>query len=341
MPFLMNQNVLTLLEECKNTTKDRFRLSTGVHSTVGDLLNEWLKTLSHRTRINYQSGARMLTIVGLINLTMSSQEFSRVNHDEVLDKIKQIRAWRETTRQARAALYISFTRYLSRLFPGVFKKAVACREGTNKTFFRVHEKVVSKAMSRTQWLLFLAELRMINPRDCLIAKLTLQGGKRIREVLALAVEAINWETMEITFSQSKTRGMQKETVITYPASVMHELRVYIGDRRGRVFVSRTGNSISLNQVANTFSRAGTSARIPFKVTPHILRTSAVTYFRQQGFSDSDIQKVTGHASTAMVNAYDKSDRANNASKKVNLLGETANETCRFPLFQKKINISLA
>lgn len=35
--------------------------------------------------------------------------------------------------------------------------------------------------------------------------------------------------------------------------------------------------------------------------------------------DSDIQKVTGHASSAMVNAYDKSSRADNASKKVSLI----------------------
>lgn len=31
---------------------------------------------------------------------------------------------------------------------------------------------------------------------------------------------------------------------------------------------------------------------------------------------SDIMRVTGHASSEMVNAYDKTERANNASKKV-------------------------
>jgi hypothetical protein len=35
---------------------------------------------------------------------------------------------------------------------------------------------------------------------------------------------------------------------------------------------------------------------------NVLRASAVTYLKQQGFSDSDIQKVTGHASSQMVNA---------------------------------------
>lgn len=100
---------------------------------------------------------------------------------------------------------------------------------------------------------------------------------------------------------------------------MKEIREHIGDRCAHVFLSRKGNPVILNQVANTFARAGKAAGIPFKVTPHVLRASTVTYLKQQGLSDSDIQKVTEHASSKMVNAYDKSFRADNASKKVSLV----------------------
>ena len=100
---------------------------------------------------------------------------------------------------------------------------------------------------------------------------------------------------------------------------MNELKEYIGDRQGLVFITRTGKGIPLCQLSKTFDKAGNKAHIPFKVTPHVLRASAVTYLKQQGFSDSDIQKVTGHASSEMVNAYDKSSRADNASKKVSLI----------------------
>jgi integrase len=62
-----------------------------------------------------------------------------------------------------------------------------------------------------------------------------------------------------------------------------------------------------------------NAGIPFKITPHVLRASTVTYLKQQGFQDSDIMRVTGHASSEMVYAFDKSTRADNASKKVNLI----------------------
>lgn len=287
--------------------------------TVGCLINEWVESLTYRTRINYQSGIRKLAAAGLINPTISLQSFSLINHDAIVDRIKQVTDLQETSRQARAALYISFTRFLSRRFPGIFKKAMPSREGVGKTFFRVHDKVVTEAMNQAQWTSFFDALSGINYRDCLIAKVTLQGGKRIREVLSLTTDQINWEKREITFSQSKTKGVRKETVITYPESVMNELRKYIGDRKGFVFISYKGNPVILNQVANTFAKAGQRAGISFKVTPHVLRASTVTYLKQQGFSDSNIQKVTGHASSEMVNAYDKSSRADNASKKVSLV----------------------
>jgi integrase len=249
----------------------------------------------------------------------SLQAFSLANHDAIVDRIKHVADWQETSRQARAALYISFTRFLSRRFPGVFKKAMPSREGTDKTFFRVHDKVVTNAMNQAQWTAFFTELEGIHPRDCLLAKVTLQGGKRIGEVISLKTDQIDWEKREITFTQSKTKGVKKETVITYPESVMSQLRALIGTRQGHVFISGKGNPVVLTQLARTFEKAGNRAGIPFKVTPHVLRASAVTYLKKQGFSDSDIQKITGHASSEMVNAYDKSSRADNASKKVSLV----------------------
>nr|WP_079979275.1 tyrosine-type recombinase/integrase [Candidatus Protochlamydia sp. R18] len=69
----------------------------------------------------------------------------------------------------------------------------------------------------------------------------------------------------------------------------------------------------------TFAKAKEAAGIPFKLTPHVLRATTVTYLKQQGFQDSDIMRVTGHASSEMVYAYDKTTLPDNASKKINLI----------------------
>jgi integrase len=290
--------------------------------TVEQALEAWYKSMNRLTAINYQSGMHKLIEFRFINSFMSMQQFSQMNHNAVIDSIKKDPSinWSECSRQARAAAYISFTSYLCRQTDGIIRKAIPNREEANKTFRRVHKHVVTEAMTQAQWISFFAALMKINSRDCLLAKIALQGGKRIGEVLSLTTDKIDWNINQITFKQLKTRGAIEETIITYPLSLMNELKQYIGDRKGLVFITRTGKTIPLCQLATTFEKAGKIANIPFKVTPHVLRASTVTYLKQQGFSDSDIQKVTGHASSAMVNAYDKSSRADNASRKVSLVG---------------------
>lgn len=284
-----------------------------------EAITYWLPTLSPLTRINYRSGINKLFEYGLLDQTMSLQAFVLVNHEMIVDRIKLIEHWSECSRQARAACYISFTGFLSRRLQGVVKKAIPSKEGHTKTFFRVYDKVHTPAMTQAQWIKFFQSLNEINARDCLIAKVILQGGKRVNEVLVLQTHQIDWNRREITFTQSKMRGMQKETVITYPHGIMNQLKDYIGERKGCVFITRSGKPVLLKQLAITFAKAGYQAEIPFKITPHVLRASTVTYLKQQGFSDSDIMRVTGHASAEMVYAYDKSSRANNASQKVTLV----------------------
>lgn len=118
----------------------------------------------------------------------------------------------------------------------------------------------------------------INHRDCLIAKLALQFAKRINEVLN-TVDKIDWGRREIVFTQLKTKGVHKETAITYPNMIMESLREYIGSRHGLVFVMRTVKEVPLCQLAKTFARAGKLALIPFKISPHVLRVSVVTFLK--------------------------------------------------------------
>lgn len=291
--------------------------------TVKQAIDKWLENLANpRTLKNYRSAFNVLSELGIVNPFNSLQEFAMVNQRSVIYSIKHITGLSECTKQARAAAYISFTRYLSDILEGNFKRAIPCKEGTietTKTFDKVHDVVKTEAMTPIQWRAFIQELHAINPRDCLIAKLALQGAKRINEVLSITVDQINYEKGEISFVQSKTKGRHKVTTITYPASILNELRTYVGERQGSVFITRTGKAVLPAQVQNTFAQAGVSADIPFKVHPHVLRASAITEYKRLGFADSDIAKISGHADLEMLNSYDKSSRAENASKKVNLV----------------------
>lgn len=286
---------------------------------VKQAIDAWLETLVALTAKNYSSGMKKLAFLQLIDLNATLQSFALTNHEAVIDQIKGLSNLSECSKQARAACYISFTRFLNRRTQGIISKAVPSREGTSKTFYRVREKVATQAMNRTEWQAFLQELYKLNRRDCLIAKIILQGGKRLGEALSLDTTQIAYAEGEITFHQSKTKGYEKETIITYPQAVLSELRTYIGERHGKVFITATGKPVMANQLALTFAKAGVRAGIPFKVTPHVLRASMVTYLKNAGFADGEIMKVTGHASAEMVYAYDKSARAQNATKHINLV----------------------
>lgn len=292
--------------------------------TVAEALEWWLATLSKKTATSYRSGMNMLIERRYVVLDMTLQVFSMQNSDAIIDRIKKesipgTATWTEATRQARAACYISFTSFLCRRTQGIIKKATPCKEGTSKTFFKVRDKVKTEAMSLSQWMNFLDALSTINTRDYLIAKMILQGGKRVNEVLTLTTDQVKWGKGEITFIQSKTKGTAKETVISYPSTYIESLMEYVGVRTGLVFVTQSGNRVMIGQLATTFEKAGIKASLPFKITPHVLRASTVTYLKQQGFSDSDIMKVTGHASSSMIYAYDKTSMADNASKKACLI----------------------
>ncbi len=153
--------------------------------SVQEAISLWLGTLNGLTQDSYAKWMNRLIEMDLVSPEMNLQTFSLVNQNVVVDKIKLVAEWTETTKQSRAACFISFTGFLDQRTEGVIKKAVPSREGVNRTFFKVRDEVTTKALNQSQWLSFLSALDNINHRDCLIAKTILQGAKRKSEVLEL------------------------------------------------------------------------------------------------------------------------------------------------------------
>ncbi|WP_011176451.1 hypothetical protein [Candidatus Protochlamydia amoebophila] len=128
------------------STLDRFM--------VEGVIGVWLGTLNRSTQINYHSGMKQLAQQGLINLRISLQAFSFVNHEAILDQIKLVQDWSEDTRQTRAACYVSFTDYLNRQLQGVVLKAIQSKEKETKRFSKYRKKMVTEAMNQAHWRLF-------------------------------------------------------------------------------------------------------------------------------------------------------------------------------------------
>ena len=169
--------------------------------TVADAITEFLATLQNaNTQKNYRSGMNQLILSGFVNPMETLQVFALRTHENVLDGIKGVSEWSEASRQARAALYCAFTRFLSRRSEGVIRRAIPSREGTTKTFFKVRDKVATRPLNKVQWGKFLEALDKINKRDALIAK-TIKA--HLREILNAVVLKVSNGPAEVLNSRIK------------------------------------------------------------------------------------------------------------------------------------------
>jgi integrase len=288
--------------------------------SLEELAKEWLGPMPRNTKRNYLSGLKKLHALEILCLEDSLQQFSLYNHDDVLDKISAVTEWSDCTKQARAALYISLTRFLYRKTDGIIKRAVPRKGEVNTTFFRVREKVKTEPLGMEDWKRLIEKIKERSLRDSIITKLCIQGARRIQEVLDLQIEQVNPEKRQVTFRLNKTRGLIKNVIVTIPESAMKEISLYAGRRKqGPLFITSTGKKVRYTQIMKALQRAAKACDFGKKIHTHVLRTSAISYLRSLGLQDFEIQRLTGHASTQMLNAYDKSSIENNSSKRVALI----------------------
>lgn len=290
--------------------------------SVREAIGDWLrKTENKQTKKAYHSGMKRLHDIGIVNVEMSLQAFSLINHNDVIDEIKLVPQWSEATKQARAACYISFTGYLARKTEGVIKKAIPARLSKDKTFFRVSEKVKTEKLVQSEWQRYFEVFDRFNPRDALIGKMLLEGGRRVNEVLSRDIEHIDWDNNQVKFQISKTKGTEQFITITYSQKVMDQLKKIVGKREsGAIFITENGNRVQYGQVIRSFGIAGKRARIPFKVTTHVMRVSLVSYLMSQNYDMGKIMEVTGQ-SAQTVSRYNRQDPGDNISKVINCFGD--------------------
>lgn len=284
----------------------------------------FLQTLTGHTKRAYGAAFRSIFKLfrefKIFSPEASLQTLALSNVEFLLDEIRSKLKGAEATKQARAAAFISLTRYLQRATGGLIRAAVPNHEKTRPTFRQVRITASTQSLTKVQWTKFLLSLKETSFRDYLVAKMILQGAKRVSEVLTARIEQIDWDKSQIVFKQLKSKEIEKFTIITYPKEFMQELKQYLGERKeGLIFRTRFAQSLTQAHVYRAFAAAGKKSGAPFTVHPHVLRASAITYLSMQGYSADQIMKVSGHADAKLVRYYDKTPIENNPSKEVNLL----------------------
>lgn len=179
--------------------------------TVLEAANVWLATLSPITRKNYASGIKFLVANHILDGSMKLEGLVCCDHCDILNRIKSLtftysgKPVSEASKQARAACYISFTKFLYRLTKGVIKHASPSKDFGNPTFYKIRDKVKTEFISKREWLLFFDALKKISFRDYLIGKLIIQGVRKLTEVISLRTEDISFAKNQVTFKVKRDK----------------------------------------------------------------------------------------------------------------------------------------
>lgn len=292
--------------------------------TIQRAIESFLDTLGSHTRRSYDTGLNIVfelfEDLCLIRRELPLQVLAMCNVENLLDALKKNVTGSEATKQARACAFLSFTKFLERTTGGVIRSALTNKSCATPTFPKIRSKSATTALTLEEWRRFSNSLRMISERDSLIAKMMIQGAKRVREVTSARIEQIDWENRRITFAQSKSAIRDSVTVITYPADFMSELKSYLAGRnQGLIFLTRNGKEVSQAHLHRNFSHASVAAGLNKRVHPHVLRASAITILMGQGYHSDQIMQVSGHADTGSVLYYDKSKIEDNITREVRLI----------------------
>ena len=281
-------------------------------------INSFLETLQPTTARLYKSAFNKIFLYRVLSDSINLQSFALINSNSVVDQIKERLPVSEGSKQAYAAAFISFTRYLDRKTEGRIKRAVPNKEHSSKTFFALREKSNKEYLNEYEVRRFLEELRRLSTKYYFIASMQLQGARRAAEVLDLRAEAINWSENFIRFKKVKDGPTEKYITTHFPLHFMNELSHFVTqetDGVGRVFQTKRGTSPTVYDINEKYHLASVKAHINKQITSHVLRVTRITSLRKIGVDAQDVQKLTGHASLDQLSYYDFSDDERNPSRR--------------------------
>jgi len=149
------------------------------------------------------------------------------------------------------------------------------------------------------------------PRLYALVQLLAGSGVRISEALGADTHHLKREGAE-WYLYVVRKGSEDRVPVQVPHEAARALRRYTRDRRGPMFLDRTGRRWTRTAAARSLQYAAIAAGITDRpVSPHSLRHTATTLALDEGVSIRDVQVQMGHASTETTARYDRDNRERN------------------------------
>jgi integrase/recombinase XerD len=144
-------------------------------------------------------------------------------------------------------------------------------------------------------------------RDYVIILLILDTGIRLNEICALERSEIDFQKKLITLPASKNKNRRSRT-LPISSDVVRLLRQLVEETAGYfdtpyVFVTNYGEPLNEKTIQKALTKYAEKAKIPKRVTPHVLRHNFATMAANNGMSIFHLQKILGHADITTTRRY--------------------------------------
>ena len=156
-----------------------------------------------------------------------------------------------------------------------------------------------------QKALMQAAMKDQDPMTWLFVAIAMGTGMRHSEILRIKWEHFDFENRRIFLPTAKAGGREQPMPPTLADALAME-RKQLGDLEGWLFPTARADATHEHRqsMSEQFRRAVTRAQLnPAKVTPHILRHTAITGLVKAGVDLPTIQRISGHKTLAMVLRY--------------------------------------
>lgn len=136
----------------------------------------------------------------------------------------------------------------------------------------------------------------------------LNTAMRHSEILRARFDQVDFDKLRLYIPQAKA-GQREQPITPELAEVLRKEREMRDDRQGWIFPTyrpKYAKGEHRTQLGRPFARAVKRANLdPKRVTPHVMRHTAITNLVMAGVDLPTIQKISGHKTLAMVLRYTK------------------------------------
>jgi len=142
--------------------------------------------------------------------------------------------------------------------------------------------------------------------DLVLIKTLLYTGVRVRELVAIRLDDVDFDRCQIRINAGKGR---KDRIVPFPPPFRETLALHHARLRhqgaSHLFESSWKRPSSDRGVRRLLERYAVAAGLAHPISPHRLRHFLLTWLKKQGIDDALIQPYSGHASRQSLEIYSR------------------------------------